>query len=53
MYWIVTYYTSTNEWGVVSYEWGSRSLYQCYKDFDSAYKMAKALSCGKEPKIEK
>ena len=52
MYYIVTYYSYYKKWGVVSFEFGSRSLYGTYKDYESAYNMAKALGCGKEPKVE-
>lgn len=51
-YYIVAKSYGKDEWRVVTYEWGSRSLYKTYKDFDSAYKMAKALGAGAEPKIE-
>lgn len=41
-----------NEWRIVEEAYGVRSLFQWAKDYSEAYKLAKAMGFGKEPKVE-
>ena len=41
-----------NEWRIVEEECGIRSLFRWAESYEAAYKTAKAMGFGKEPKVE-
>ena len=41
-----------NEWRIVEEEFGVRSLFKWARDYNEAYKTAKAMGWGKEPVVE-
>lgn len=47
----VVRYKGDSLWFVVGCECGTRFHYDHYHDFDSAFKMAKALNCGRDPEV--
>ena len=50
--WIVAKEIHCEGWRVVEEEWGVRRCFRRVDTFKEAYKLAKAMGFGKEPKIE-
>ena len=50
--WLVVKESKCDGWRVVAEEYGIRSCFRRVNDFKEAYKLAKVMGFGKEPKIE-